>query len=76
MELLEAIKLALQSLWQNKMRTVLTLLGMTIGVSSIIAVVTLVNGANTYVTTNFPATARTSSRSRGCPRSSPVRTHT
>jgi len=53
MELLEAIKLALQSLWQNKMRTVLTLLCMTIAVSSIIAVVTLVNGANTYVTTKF-----------------------
>ena len=53
MELKEAIKLALQSLWQNKMRTVLTLLGMTIAVSSLIAVVTLVNGAMTYVTTKF-----------------------
>ena len=50
----EAIKLALQSLWQNKMRTVLTLLCMTIAVSSIIAVLTLVYGANTYVTTNSP----------------------
>ena len=53
MDFREAIKLALQSLWQNKMRTVLTLLCMTIAVSSIIAVVTLVNGANTYVTTKF-----------------------
>jgi putative ABC transport system permease protein len=53
MEFKEAIKLALQSLWQNKLRTVLTLLGVTIGVSSVIAVVTLVNGANTYVTTKF-----------------------
>ena len=53
MELKEAIKLALQSLWQNKMRTVLTLLGVMIAVSSVIAVVTLVNGANTYVTTKF-----------------------
>jgi putative ABC transport system permease protein len=53
MEFKEAIKLALQSLWQNKMRTVLTLLGMTIAVSSLIAVVTLVNGAMTYVTTKF-----------------------
>jgi putative ABC transport system permease protein len=50
MELKEAVKLALQSLWQNKLRTVLTLLGVMIGVSS---VVTLVNGANTYVTTKF-----------------------
>ena len=53
MEFKEAIKLALQSLWQNKLRTVLTLLGVMIGVSSVIAVVTLVNGANTFVTTKF-----------------------
>jgi len=53
MEFREAIKLALQSLWQNKMRTVLTLLCMTIAVSSIIAVVTLINGAQTYVVTKF-----------------------
>jgi putative ABC transport system permease protein len=53
MEFKEAIKLALQSLWQNKLRTILTLLGVMIGVASVIAVVTLVNGANTYVTTKF-----------------------
>jgi putative ABC transport system permease protein len=53
MEFKEAIKLALQSLWQNKLRTVLTLIGMMISVASIIAVVTLVNGANAYVTTKF-----------------------
>ncbi len=53
MEFKEAVKLALQSLWQNKLRTALTLLGVTIGVTSVIAVVTLVNGANTYVTTKF-----------------------
>jgi len=53
MELREAIKLAFRSLWQNKLRTFLTLLGVMIGVASVIAVVTLVNGANTYVTTKF-----------------------
>jgi putative ABC transport system permease protein len=53
MEFKEAIKLALQSLWQNKLRPVLTLLGVMIGVASVIAVVTLVNGANTYVSTKF-----------------------
>ena len=47
----EAAKLALQSLWANKLRSVLTLLGMVIGVASVIAVVTLVNGANRYVAT-------------------------
>ncbi len=49
MDLKEAFKLALQSLWANKLRTVLTLLGVMIGVASVIAVVTLVNGANAYV---------------------------
>jgi putative ABC transport system permease protein len=53
MEFKEAVKVALQSLWANKLRSVLTLLGVVIGVTSVIAVVTLVNGANTYVTTKF-----------------------
>jgi len=49
MEFKEAIKIALQSLWANKLRSILTLLGVVIGVASVIAVVTLVNGANVYV---------------------------
>jgi putative ABC transport system permease protein len=53
MELKEALKLALQSLWANKLRTVLTLLGVVIGVASVIAVVTLVNGANLFVIQKF-----------------------
>ena len=51
METKEAFRIALQSLWANKLRTVLTLLGVVIGVASVIAVVTLVNGANVYVAT-------------------------
>src|ERR1700746_3237630 len=51
MEFKEAVKIALQSLWANKLRTILTLLGVVIGVASVIAVVTLVNGANRYVAT-------------------------
>jgi putative ABC transport system permease protein len=46
----EAFKIALQSLWANKMRTVLTLLGVVIGVASVITVVTLTNGAKQFVT--------------------------
>ena len=53
MDFKEGLKLALQSLWANKLRTVLTLLGVVIGVASVIAVVTLVNGANTYINTKF-----------------------
>jgi putative ABC transport system permease protein len=53
MEFKEAVKIATQSLWANKMRTILTLLGVVIGVASVIAVVTLINGANTYVATKF-----------------------
>ena len=53
MQFNEAFKLALASLWANKLRTVLTLLGVVIGVASVIAVVTLVNGANMFVATKF-----------------------
>ena len=40
----EALKLALQSLWGNKMRTMLTLIGVVMGVASVIMVITLVHG--------------------------------
>lgn len=45
----EALKVALQSLWANKMRTVLTTIGVVISVASLIAVITLGNGAKMYV---------------------------
>ena len=53
MQLIEAFKLALQSLWGNKMRTILTLIGVVMGVASVIIVITLVNGANKYVATKL-----------------------
>ena len=53
MQFTEAIKLALQSLWGNKLRTILTLIGVVMGVASVIMVITLVNGANTYVSTKL-----------------------
>lgn len=62
----EAFRIALQSLWANKLRSVLTLLGVVIGVASVIAVVTLVNGANVYVATkvnNYGADVFTMSQS-------------
>jgi putative ABC transport system permease protein len=45
----EAIRIALLSLWANKLRSVLTLLGVVIGIASVIAVVTFINGINSYV---------------------------
>jgi len=49
MSTLEAMRIALQSLWANKLRSILTLLGVVIGVAAVIAVVTFVNGINGYV---------------------------
>jgi putative ABC transport system permease protein len=53
MPLREGFKLALQSLWGNKLRTILTLIGVVMGVASVIMVITLVNGANRYVATKL-----------------------
>jgi putative ABC transport system permease protein len=50
MPLKEAFKLALDSLWANKLRSILTLFGVIIGVASVIMVVTLTNGAKKFVT--------------------------
>lgn len=49
MNIFEAVRLALQSLWVNKLRSALTLLGVVIGVAAVIAVVTFTSGINGYV---------------------------
>jgi len=49
MTLGEAVRIATGSLWAHKLRSVLTLLGVVIGVMSVIAVVSIVNGLNSYV---------------------------
>jgi putative ABC transport system permease protein len=49
MNIAEAIRVALQSLWANKLRSVLSVLGAVIGVAAVIAVVTFVSGINDYV---------------------------
>lgn len=45
-QLWESVKLALSSIWANKLRSMLTLLGNIVAVSSIIAVVALIRGVN------------------------------
>jgi putative ABC transport system permease protein len=51
MHFAEAVAIATSSLWAHKLRSVLTLIGVVIGVTSVIAVVSLINGANQYVAT-------------------------
>lgn len=53
MPIIEAFKLALLSLWGNKLRTVLTLLGVQMAVASLIMVITLVQGARVFISTEF-----------------------
>src|SRR6266568_8342973 len=53
MQLIEAFKLALQALWANKLRSILTLIGVVMGVASVIMVLTLVQGAKRYVSTKL-----------------------
>ncbi len=45
-QILESVKLALSSIWANKLRSLLTLLGNIVAVSSIITVVALITGVN------------------------------
>ncbi len=49
MNIVEAIRVALQSLWANKLRSVLSTLAIVIGVAAVIAVVTFVAGIDSYV---------------------------
>src|SRR5712692_4205451 len=51
MNLSEAVVISASSLWAHKLRSVLTLIGVVIGVAAVITVVSLINGANQYVAT-------------------------
>ena len=51
LQFVEAVSIATASLWAHKLRSVLTLVGVVIGVAAVIAVVSLINGANQYVAT-------------------------
>ena len=53
MQFREGLKLALQALWANKLRSVLTLIGMTISVAAVIMVITLVQSTDKYVSTKL-----------------------
>lgn len=53
MHISESIKMALSAIRSNKMRTLLTMLGIIIGISSVIALVTLGNGSKSMMTKEF-----------------------
>src|SRR3954471_11318904 len=48
-QFLEAVGIALNAIWTNKLRSFLTVLGNIVAVTSIIAVVSLIQGMNAYV---------------------------
>jgi putative ABC transport system permease protein len=49
MQLVESIGLALQAIWSNKLRSLMTVLGNIVAVTSIVAVVSLIQGMNAMV---------------------------
>lgn len=53
MNFIESIKIALKALWVNKMRSILTMLGIIIGISSVIVVVALGDGTKGAVSNEF-----------------------
>jgi putative ABC transport system permease protein len=53
MELVETIRGALQSLWANKLRSGLTMLGIVIGVGAVIALMSIGSGAQAAIARNM-----------------------
>ena len=49
MPLLEAVRLALQTVWSHKLRSFFTLLGIIVSVAFLVAVVAVIQGMNAYV---------------------------
>lgn len=51
--MLENVKLALQGIWGHKMRSLLTMLGIIIGIASIISIVSTIKGTNEQIKQNL-----------------------
>ena len=52
----EAIRLALRVIWTQKMKSAFSVIGVFIGVTFLIAVVSIVEGMNSYMTDRFANT--------------------
>ena len=51
--MLENIRLSFQGIWSHKMRSFLTMLGVIIGIASIIAIVSTIKGTNEQIKQNL-----------------------
>jgi putative ABC transport system permease protein len=49
MNFFEVLKLACESIWVHKLRSTLTLLGLIIGITAVVVIVSLIEGFNSYV---------------------------
>ena len=49
MKLFEILKVAVAAIWAHKLRSALTLLGMIVGVTAFVTVVSLIQGFNVYI---------------------------
>ena len=49
MRAIESARLAIESIWANRLRSFLTLLGVIIGIASIVATAAVIHGLNRYV---------------------------
>ncbi len=52
-QLAEYVKMALKNIWANKVRTLLTMLGIIIGISSVILIISVGNGATGLITSEL-----------------------
>ena len=50
-QIFESVRIALQAIWANKLRSFMTVLGNIVAVTSIVTVVTLIQGMNAMVST-------------------------
>ena len=49
MNLAQAFKMAVKSIWSKKMRSLLTMLGIIIGIAAVMIIVSVITGANRCV---------------------------
>lgn len=59
MNILQCFRLAVKSIWSSKARSVLTMLGIIIGVSAVIVIVGIGNGMEIYMTDSFSSMGTT-----------------